>query len=60
MCREGVTAEEDDDDLSPDNDKLDANEEVIPLYAFEDVHLIVDASVIVLVENLHPDEGVEN
>lgn len=60
MCREGVTTNEDDHDLSPNNDELDANEEVIPLYAFEDVHLVVDASVVVLVEYLHPHEGIED
>lgn len=60
MCREGVTADEYDHDLSPNNDELDADEEIIPLYAFEDVHLVVDASVVVLVENLHPNEGIED
>ena len=60
MCREGITADEDDHDLSPNNYELDADEEVIPLYAFEYVHLIVDASVVVLVEDLHPNEGIED
>lgn len=60
MCRESVTPEEDDHDLSPNNDELNDNEEVIPLYSFEDVHLVVNASVVVLIENLHPDEGIED
>lgn len=60
MCRKGVTPNEDNHDLSSDDDELNANKEVIPLHAFEDVQFVVDASVVVLVENLHPDEGIED
>ena len=60
MCREGVTPYEDDHNLSPHNDDLNGNEEIVTLYTFKYVHLVVNASVVVLVEDLHPHEGIEN
>ena len=55
-----MPADEDDHDLSPNNDELDGNEEVVPVHSFEDVHFVVDASIVILVEDLHPDEGIED
>lgn len=60
MCREGMPPEEDDHNLSPNNDELNGNEEVIPVHSFEDIHFVIDASIVILVENLHPDEGIED
>ena len=55
-----MPADEDNHDLSPNDDELDGNEEVVPVHSFEDIHFVVDASVVILVENLHPDEGIED
>ena len=60
MCGEGVTADEDDHDLSSNNDELDAKKKKISVHAFEDVHLVIDAPVVVLIEDLHPHKGIED
>lgn len=60
MCGEGITANEDDHNLSSNNDKLDANEKIIPLYAFKDVHLVINAPIVVLIKDLHPHKSIED
>ena len=60
MCGESVTANEDDHNLSSNNDELDAEEKIIPLHAFEDVHLVINAPIVVLIKDLHPDKGIED
>ena len=60
MRRERSAANKDDHDLSSNNDELNPNEEPVPLYAFEYIEFIVKPPIIVLIENLHPDKGVEN
>ena len=60
MCGEGITANEDDHNLSSNNDELDANEKIISLHAFEDVHLVINAPIIVLIKDLHPHKGIED
>ena len=54
-----MPADEDDHDLSPNDDELYGNEKVVSMHSLEDIHFVVDASIVVLVENLHPDEGIE-
>lgn len=67
--------DEDDQDLATNHDDIDGDEEPIPMNAFEDIKLVVQAPIaihvsthsptgrkllLVLIENLHPDERVEN
>lgn len=54
------TTNEDDHDLTTDHDAIDTKEPVVLEHAFEDVELVVKPSVVELVENLHPHEGIED
>lgn len=56
----GCTSDVDDHYLTPDHDAVDTEEPVVPEHAFEDVQLVVKSPVVKLIENLHPNEGVEN
>ena len=57
---ESGAAHEDDHNLPSYDDELYGHEKVIPLNAFEDVEFVVQATIVVLIEDLHPDEGVED
>ena len=57
---ERATTDEHDHDLAGDHDNGDGDEEVVVLHTGEDVELVVEAAVVELVEDLHPDEGVED
>ena len=60
MDRKGSPSNKDNHDLPSDNDKLNADEKVIPKHTFEDVQLIVKTPIVVLIEDLHPNKGVKN
>ncbi len=57
---EGSTAEECNDDLTPDHDTVDPDEEPVPVQTSQDIEFVVQPAVVELVEDLHPDEGVED
>src|ERR1700733_1020622 len=57
---ERCTADEDDHDLATDHDAVDSNEPEIAMHAFENIEFVVESATVELVEDLHPDEGVEN
>lgn len=57
---ESSASNERDGNLAANHDKVDHNEEVVALDTLENVELIVEPSVIEFVEDLHPDERVEN
>lgn len=57
---EGLATDEDNGDLGADHDAVDADEEVVVLQAGEDVQFVVETTVVEFVEDLHPDEGVED
>lgn len=50
----------DDQDLTANNDDLNANKPFVAHDAFHDVEFVIDATRIVLVEDLHEDERVED
>lgn len=52
--------DEDDGDLRAHHDEVDNDEEDVAVDALQDVELVVQAAVVELVEDLHPDEGVEH
>ena len=51
--------EEDDGDLGADHDDVHGDEVVVLVDADEYVEFVVETSVVVLVEDLEPDEHVE-
>lgn len=68
-------ADEDDEDLAANHDRVDGDEKPVSVNTLEDVELVVQAPIaihvsmqplagrgflLVLVENLHPDECVED
>lgn len=57
--KRGTTNEHDEDLTSHDN-KLDSDEPVVFEHALENIEPVVETSCVPLVENLHPDERVEN
>lgn len=57
---EGLAADEDDEHLPPDHDGVDDDEEPVARDALEDVEAVVQAAVAELVEDLQPDERVED
>lgn len=57
---EGFPADEDDENLSADHDGVDDPEEVVARDALEDVEPVVETAVVQFIEDLEPDEGVEN
>lgn len=46
-------------DLTPNDDELNPNEKPITLYTLEYVEFVIESSVVVLVEYLHPNKGIE-
>src|SRR5690349_19839032 len=60
MNGEGSASNEHDQNLSSGDYELNTNEPVIFNHALEDVETIVKSTSIPLVENLHPDECVED
>ena len=60
MHRESRATNEDDHDLAGDDDELNGDEEVIACDPFEDVQLIVQAPIVILIEDLHPHKRVED
>ncbi len=57
---ECTTTNEDDGDLCTNHDAVDANEEVVVLQTSENVELVIQTTIVELVEDLHPNESVEN
>ena len=57
---ESGTADENDHYLTTDHDGVDADEEVVLENAFEDIEFVVQTAVVEFIEDLHPDEGVED
>lgn len=57
---EGGTANVYDHDLAADHNEVDAQEPVVAEHALEDIEVVVEATVVELVKDLHPDEGVED
>lgn len=60
MYGESSTTDEHNENLSTNNDELNADEPVIFDHAFENVEAIIETSSVPLIEDLHPHEGVEN
>lgn len=56
----GLAADEDNHDLPRDHDDVDDDEEGVAVNAFEDVAVVVETATVEFVEDLHPDEGVED
>lgn len=59
VYRKCCTSNEDNQNLTTYDDELYAHEPVIFEHSFENVEVIVEASAIVLVEDLHPYECIE-
>ena len=57
---ESATTDKGDGDLTTHHDAVDNDEEEIAVQASEDVEAVIQSSVVELVEDLHPDEGVEH
>ncbi|KAI6752433.1 hypothetical protein HG530_013802 [Fusarium avenaceum] len=57
---ENTVADEDDGDLQADHDHVDEDEEPVSVDSDKDVKLIVEATTVELVEDLHPHEDVED
>jgi hypothetical protein len=57
---EGTRANEDDQHLETNHEDVNEDEELVAVNALENVELVVQTSVVKLVEDLYPDEGVEN
>lgn len=56
----GVAAEEDDDDLSSCHDGHHEHEQMVAVETLEDVELVIDASTVDELEDLHKDKDVED
>lgn len=59
MSRECSTPYLYDHDLTRNDDKLNANEKPISLHTFEYVEFVVESSIVVLIEYLHPNKSIE-
>ena len=57
--REGMATNKNDQDLPTHDDELDSKEPPIAEHAFKDIETIVQAARVPLVEDLHPNEGIE-
>ena len=55
----GLAAHVHDHDLAADHDRVDAEEPVVSAHAFKDIEVVIEASVVEFIEDLHPHEGVE-
>ena len=58
--RECSPANKDDKELSTDNDDLNCQEPVVAEHALENIEAIIQSTTGVLIEYLHPYEGVED
>jgi hypothetical protein len=47
-------------DLTRNDDELNPNEKPVTLYTLKYVEFVIKSSVVVLVEYLHPNEGIEH
>jgi hypothetical protein len=56
----GTTTDEDDEDLAPDYNAIDADKEPIPVQVFEDVEFIVKPSIVEQVKDLYSHERIED
>lgn len=57
---EGLATDENDGDLQTDHENVNEDEELIALQTLKDVVLVVQSSVVELIENLHPHKGIED
>lgn len=57
---ESLATDEYNENLGAADNKLDADEEKVALYAFKDVELVVQPASVVLIEDLHPHESIED
>lgn len=57
---EGLSTNKHDHNLTSNHDDIDDDEEPVVCNTFENVEFAIESSVVVLVENLQPDESVEN
>lgn len=57
---DSCTSNKNDHDLATDHNGIDAQEEVVLEHALEDIELVVKTTVVELVKDLHPNEGVED
>ena len=57
---ESLTSNKNDHDLTTDHDAVDPDEPKVAVDALEDIEFVVETSVVELVEDLHPNESVEN
>ena len=57
---ERATTNKDNQRLTADHDEEDADEEQVTLDTLQNVELVVQTAVVQRVEDLHPDEGVED
>ena len=46
--------------MATDHNGIDAQEEIVLEHALKDIELVVKTTVVKLVEDLHPNEGVED
>lgn len=53
-------ADENNHDLSGNHQDIDSHKPVVSVYSLEDVEPVVETSIVEFVENLHPNEGIEN
>lgn len=56
----GLAADVYDHDLAADHDEIDAQEPVVPEHTFEDVEAVIQTAVVKFIEDLHPNESVED
>ncbi len=59
VCAESFATNEYYHDLPRNDDELNADEQVIPLNPLKNVHLVVEPSVVILIENCHPNKRIE-
>lgn len=57
---EGLATNKDDGNLGADHNAVDDDEEVVAVNTLKDVELIIQPTVVELVEDLHPHKGVED
>lgn len=57
---ESTRSDKDNGNLQSNHEDVDDDEELIAVDTFEDVELVVETTVVELVEDLHPYEGVED
>lgn len=60
MSGERSTTHFHDHDLTCNNNKLNADEKPVSVHPLQDVEVVVESSVVVLIENLHPNKSIEH